>query len=37
VANARSVQGNYDVWLTDVARAVATRFTFDPAGEYSPV
>jgi Tol biopolymer transport system component len=25
------------VWLTDVARSVATRFTFDPAGEYSPV
>jgi eukaryotic-like serine/threonine-protein kinase len=37
VANARIVQGNYDVWLTDVARAVATRFTFDPAGEFSPV
>jgi dipeptidyl aminopeptidase/acylaminoacyl peptidase len=37
VANARSVQGNYDIWLIDVARSVATRFTFDPASEYSPV
>jgi hypothetical protein len=37
VANARTVQGNYDVWLTDVARSVATRFTFDPAAEFSPV
>jgi serine/threonine protein kinase/Tol biopolymer transport system component len=37
VANARQVQGNYDVWLTDVARGVPTRFTFDPAGDLSPV
>jgi len=37
VANARTAQGNYDVWLTDVARSVATRFTFDPAAEFSPV
>jgi Tol biopolymer transport system component len=37
VANARNVQGNYDIWLTEVARSVATRFTFDPAGEVSPV
>jgi Tol biopolymer transport system component len=37
VANARSVQGNYDIWLIDVARSVATRFTFDLASEYSPV
>jgi serine/threonine protein kinase/Tol biopolymer transport system component len=37
VANARNVQINYDIWVTDVARAVTTRFTFDPAAEYSPV
>ncbi|HEV3215605.1 MAG TPA: protein kinase, partial [Vicinamibacterales bacterium] len=37
VANARNVQGNYDIWLTDVARSVATRFTFNLAPEYSPV
>jgi Tol biopolymer transport system component len=37
VANARSVQGNYDIWLTDVARSLPTRFTFDPAAEYSPI
>src|SRR5262249_16618284 len=35
--NARSVQGNYDIWLTDVSRGVATRFTFDPASEFSPL
>jgi dipeptidyl aminopeptidase/acylaminoacyl peptidase len=37
VANARSVQGNYDVWMTDTPRGVPTRFTFDPAPEFSPV
>jgi Tol biopolymer transport system component len=37
VANARNVQGGYDLWLTDVARSVATRFTFDPANDFSPV
>jgi eukaryotic-like serine/threonine-protein kinase len=37
VANGRIVQGNSDVWLTDVAREVATKFTFDPATEVSPV
>jgi Tol biopolymer transport system component len=31
VANARNVQGNYDVWLTEVARSVVERFTFDSA------
>jgi dipeptidyl aminopeptidase/acylaminoacyl peptidase len=27
----RTVQGNVDVWVTDVERALATRFTFDAA------
>jgi Tol biopolymer transport system component len=26
-----------DIWILDMARNVTTRFTFDPAGEYSPV
>jgi Tol biopolymer transport system component/phosphotransferase system HPr-like phosphotransfer protein len=26
-----------DIWILDPARNVTTRFTFDPAGEYSPV
>ncbi len=37
VANARTVQGNTDVWLTDVARDVATRFSFNPATDFSPL
>jgi serine/threonine protein kinase/Tol biopolymer transport system component len=37
MAIARNIQNNYDIWITDVARAVATRFSFDPAAEYSPV
>ena len=37
VAYAPTVQGNNDVWLIDVAREVATRFTFDPAADYAPV
>jgi Tol biopolymer transport system component len=37
VANSRTVQGNPDIWLIEVGRDVATRFTFDPAGEFSPV
>jgi len=26
-----------DIWILDIARNVTTRFTFDPAGDYSPV
>ncbi len=37
VANGRVVQGNSDIWLIDIGRNVATRFTFDPAPEFSPV
>jgi hypothetical protein len=37
VANARSVQDNYDIWLTDSVRDVSSRFTFDPAGDFSPL
>ena len=37
VANARNVQANSDIWITDVARVAATRFTFDAAAEFSPV
>jgi Tol biopolymer transport system component len=37
VANARNVQENYDIWLTDVARDISSRFTFDPVGDFSPV
>jgi Tol biopolymer transport system component len=36
----RTVQGNQDVWVVDVARGGVTRFTFDPAvdgfGAWSP-
>ena len=31
------MQGGYDLWLTDVARSAASRFTFDPASDFSPV
>ena len=37
VAVARSVQGNIDIWLTEVSRDVASRFTFDAAIENSPL
>jgi Tol biopolymer transport system component len=37
VANGRSVQGNTDIWLTEIGRDVATRFTFDPTVDVSPV
>jgi len=26
-----------DIWITDLARGVSSRFTFDPAGEWAPV
>jgi Tol biopolymer transport system component/predicted Ser/Thr protein kinase len=29
--------GNRDVWVIDVARAVSSRLTFDPASDWSPV
>jgi eukaryotic-like serine/threonine-protein kinase len=37
VAVTRIVQGNFDVWLMDVTRGVASRFTFDPSVELQPV
>jgi eukaryotic-like serine/threonine-protein kinase len=37
VAIQRVVQGNIDIWLMDVARGVATRFTFDTANDARPV
>ena len=33
----RSVQGNFDIWLIDVARGLASRFTFDPSTDSSPI
>ncbi len=37
VAMFRQVQGNPDVWLIDIARGVASRFTFDAGDERWPV
>jgi Tol biopolymer transport system component len=37
VAVGRNIQGNGDVWLMDVSRGVASRFTFDENVEASPV
>jgi serine/threonine protein kinase/Tol biopolymer transport system component len=37
VAIFRQVQGNPDVWLIDIARGVASRFTFDAGDERWPV
>jgi serine/threonine protein kinase/Tol biopolymer transport system component len=37
VAVNRTVQGNTDVWLIDVARGVPSRFTFDAAIDLFPV
>jgi Tol biopolymer transport system component len=34
VASAPDTLGNYDLWLFDVERGLATRFTSDPGGEY---
>jgi serine/threonine protein kinase len=34
VASAPDAVGNYDLWMYDVARALPTRFTVDPGGEY---
>jgi serine/threonine protein kinase len=37
VALSRVVQGNNDVWLVEVARGLASRFTFNPASDTSPL
>lgn len=37
VAVGREVQGNADVWLVEVARGIASRFTFDAAVDRGPV
>jgi dipeptidyl aminopeptidase/acylaminoacyl peptidase len=37
VALRRTVSGNTDVWLTDTARGVPRRLTFDPAIEGEPI
>ena len=37
VAVGRATQGNADIWLVDVARGVASRFTFGPGSENGPV
>lgn len=29
--------GTHDIWLVDLARGLQTRFTFDPAEEFSPI
>jgi serine/threonine protein kinase/Tol biopolymer transport system component len=36
VASAHAEQGNTDIWIFEFARGVSTRFTFDPAVDYSP-
>ena len=37
VAMSRSFEGTFDVWLIDVGRGVASRFTFDPGIETFPL
>jgi serine/threonine protein kinase len=37
VALDRVVSGNHDVWVLELARNIATRFTFDPAADLGPV
>ena len=37
VAVHRFVQGNWDVWLMDVRRGVASRFTFDAVADSGPI
>ncbi|MSO56256.1 MAG: serine/threonine-protein kinase [Acidobacteria bacterium] len=37
VTFSRNVQGNLDLWLLEVARGIASRFTFDPGTDSSPV
>ena len=37
VALTRTVNGNNDIWLLELARGVLSRFTFDPANEQRPI
>lgn len=37
LAVTRTIDGNRDVWLLDMARSVFTRLTFDPAADMSPL
>ena len=37
IALARTVRGNFDVWIEEVTRSVTRRFTFDPAIDSAPV
>jgi len=37
IAIQRAVDGNFDIWLMDVARAVPSRFTFEAATEDNPI
>ncbi len=37
IAMDRTVNGNTDVWVTDLAHGVSTRFTFDPASDGTPI
>jgi Tol biopolymer transport system component len=37
VAVSRIVEGNFDVWLMNVGRGVASRFTFNPALDSTPI
>jgi Tol biopolymer transport system component len=37
VAAARTKQGNEDIWIQDFMRGGMTRFTSDPANDFSPV
>jgi Tol biopolymer transport system component len=37
VGVSRSVQGNFDVWLIEIARGLLSRFTFDAGNDANPV
>jgi dipeptidyl aminopeptidase/acylaminoacyl peptidase len=37
IAVDRLASGNRDIWLIEIARAIATRLTFDPAADTEPV
>jgi Tol biopolymer transport system component len=37
LVTSRTVQGNQDVWVIDVARGVPSRLTFDASGDNAPV
>ena len=36
VASAHAEQGNTDIWIFEFSRGISTRFTFDPAVDFSP-